>query len=81
MNRSLFAALVVLLAGCGSLDGKLQNVLTTSMTGDRAFVSSLYGPIGITSELRGEDAAELRRLRAAAAAAASTAAAAASAPK
>lgn len=67
----LAAAATLAIGGCGSLDGKLQNVLTTSLTGDRAFLNSLYGPIGITSELRAEDAAELRRLRAAAAAAAS----------
>lgn len=56
-----------LLAGCGTLDmldGKFQNVLVLSISGDRAFVNSLYGPIGISSELRAEDAAELRRLRA-----------------
>jgi len=68
VKRPTILAAAALLAGCGTLDGKLQNVLTTSLTGDRAFLSSLYGPIGITSELRAEDAAELRRLRAAAAA-------------
>jgi hypothetical protein len=51
------------LAGCGSVPGRFDNVLTVSLTGDRAFISSLYGPVGITAELRKEDAAELKRMR------------------
>lgn len=50
-----------MLGGCSAT---FENVLTTSLQGDRAFVSSLYGPIGITSELRKADADELKRLRA-----------------
>lgn len=50
---------LALLSACGST---FDNVLVLSLTGDRAFVSSLYGPVGITAELRDEDAAELRRL-------------------
>ena len=51
------------LAGCGSTPGRFDNVLTVSLTGDRAFVSSLYGPVGVTAELRAADARELQRLR------------------
>ena len=50
------------LAGC-STAGKLDRVLLTTITGDRAFVASTYGPIGVTAELRAEDARELQRLR------------------
>lgn len=63
MRHAIILA-AALLAGCGTLDGKLQNVLVMSLSGDRAFVNSLYGPVGISSELRADDAAELRRLRA-----------------
>lgn len=61
------------LSGCGTLEGKLENVLTTSLPGDRAFSASLYGPFGFTSELRKADAEELKRLRALAAAKAASA--------
>lgn len=51
------------LAGCSSTPGRFDNVLVTTLAGDRAFISSLYGPVGITAELRAEDARELKRLR------------------
>jgi hypothetical protein len=51
------------LSACSSVPGKFDNVLVTTLSGDRAFVSSLYGPVGITAELRAEDARELKRLR------------------
>lgn len=50
------------LAGC-STTGKLDNLITVSLTGDRAFATSLYGPIGITAELRADDARELKTMR------------------
>ncbi len=50
------------LAGC-STAGKLDNLITVSLTGDRAFATSLYGPIGITAELRADDARELKTMR------------------
>lgn len=50
------------LAGCSTV-GKFDNVLVTTLSGDRAFVSSLYGPIGITAELRADDARELKTMR------------------
>ena len=62
-RRSLFAAAAcAALAGC-STTGKLDNVLLTTLAGDRAFVASLYGPLGITAELRADDARELRAMR------------------
>ena len=51
------------LTGCGSVPGRFDNLLTVSMSGDRAFVTSLYGPIGVTAELRAADARELLAMR------------------
>jgi starvation-inducible outer membrane lipoprotein len=65
--KLILATICLILAGCGSVPGRFDNLITVSLTGDRAFVSSLYGPIGVTAELRKEDAAELKRIRAAAA--------------
>jgi len=52
-----------LLTGCSSTPGRFDNLIVVSLAGDRAFVSSLYGPIGITAELRADDARELKRMR------------------
>lgn len=71
MLRILFILAPLWLFGLPMLGGcsaTFENVLTTSLQGDRAFVSSLYGPLGITTELRKADADELKRLRALAAA-------------
>ncbi len=66
MQRLLLAAaaagLCLASAGCGTLDGKLENVLARSITGDRLFGNSMWGPIGIVSEFRAADAAEINRL-------------------
>lgn len=58
----LAAAATLAIGGCGTLQGKFENALTFTLTGDRVFVTSLYGPVGITTELREADAAALRRL-------------------
>lgn len=63
MLRSIALAVCLPLCGCSSLKGTFENRITTTMTGDRAFVTSLYGPLGITAELSPEDAAEIRRMR------------------
>jgi hypothetical protein len=49
-------------AGC-STAGKFDNVLLTTLSGDRAFVASLYGGLGITAELRAADARELLAMK------------------
>ena len=59
MKRILATICAAALAGC-STTGKLDNLITVSLTGDRAFATSLYGPIGFTAELREQDARELR---------------------
>lgn len=49
------------LTGCSSIDlkGSMQNRVTVSLACDRAFLASLYGPVGITSEIDGRDLAQL----------------------
>ena len=59
--KLILATLCVALTGCAT--GRFDNLITVSLTGDRAFVASTYGPVGITAELRKEDAAELKRMR------------------
>lgn len=61
MKRSLIL-LAVLLAGCVSMPDlapHMQNRVTVTLACDRAFVASLYGPIGITSEIDRRDLAEM----------------------
>lgn len=60
MKLILVAALAMSLAGCKTF----ENLIVRSLDGDRAFVASMYGPLGLTAELRAEDAAELQRLAA-----------------
>jgi hypothetical protein len=58
--------LIVLIAACAALAGcagKFDNVLLCTLNCDRAFVASTYGPIGITAELREQDARELRTMQ------------------
>lgn len=61
MRALIIPALCVAITGCAK--GSFENRLTTTLTGDRAFVSSLYGPFGITAELSADDAREIQRLR------------------
>jgi hypothetical protein len=55
---------VILLAGCGSnpFKGTLTNRVSMTLGGDEAHVSSMYGPIGITSKVDPKDAEVLREL-------------------
>ena len=50
---------VALMSGCASF----ENRLTTTLTCDRVFVTSLYTRLGITSELSEADAAVIRSVR------------------
>lgn len=64
MKRIIATLCIALCTLCGcSTVGKFDNLITVSLTGDRAFATSLYGPIGITAELRADDARELRTMR------------------
>ncbi len=62
MKRSLLISLlsIPMLSGClATLDGKLENRITTTLACDRAFFASLYGPVGVTSEVDKKDLAML----------------------
>jgi hypothetical protein len=61
MKRSVVVFATLLLAGCGTIDvaAQLQNRVTTTLACDRAFVASLYGPIGVTSEIDKRDLAQM----------------------
>lgn len=60
--KLIIALCAAALTGCSTV-GKLDNLITVSLNGDRAFATSLYGPIGITAELRKDDARELHTMR------------------
>jgi hypothetical protein len=64
--KTLVTLCACMLVTACSTTGKLDNVLLTTLSGDRAFVASLYGGLGITAELRQADARELQRMREAA---------------
>ncbi len=50
--RLLLPILLLGLSGCAGFDqSRFENRLTCTVAKDRAFVASLYGPVGITSEL------------------------------
>lgn len=53
--------LAALLSGCASLDGKLENRLACTVSKDRAYVVSEYGPIGITGKIAEQDRAAICR--------------------
>ena len=53
--KYILIALAATLAGCGTT-AAFDNVATCSLDRDRAFVASLYGPIGVTAEIRKQDA-------------------------
>lgn len=58
MNRTYLAlALAAGMAstGCATLEGKLDNRLACSVAGDKLFVVSEYGPIGIASAIADAD--------------------------
>lgn len=57
-------AVLVLLAAAALLAGcAFDNLLLTSLNGDRAFVRVAYRDIGFTVELRESDARQLQQMR------------------
>lgn len=73
MKTTATIILLACLSGCATLDGKLQNRVTTTLACDRAFFASMYGPVGITSEIDARDLSEMPCAKAKAASAASSA--------
>lgn len=56
MKRTLIAlACAALLAGCGTLDGKLDNRLVCTVAGDKLYALSEYGPISIGARISDVD--------------------------
>jgi hypothetical protein len=56
----LIAILAPVLSGClATLEGKMENRITTTLPCDRAFLASLYGPFGLTAEIDKKDVAML----------------------
>jgi hypothetical protein len=62
MKRLVLISL--LLAGCGTnpFKGEFTNRVSMTLGGDEAHISSMYGPIGITSKVDPKDAEVLREL-------------------
>jgi hypothetical protein len=58
------ALISLLLAGCGTnpFNGEFTNRVSMTLGGDEAHISSMYGPIGITSKVDPKDAEVLREL-------------------
>lgn len=55
--KHIALALLATLAGCSTVGGTFDNRLTCALAGDKAYVASLYGPIGVTAEIAKADAA------------------------
>ena len=62
--KTLLIAACVALAGCSSnpLKGQFANRLSVSLSGDEAYVNSMYGWLGVTSKIDGRDAEVIREL-------------------
>lgn len=58
MKYLTLALLTLALAGCATT-GHFENRITRTLACDRIFVASLYGPVGITTEIDKKDVAEL----------------------
>ncbi len=56
MKGAAFILAAVLLSGCATRPEWLGNRLACSPTGHRAWIVSLWGPLGLASELDGADA-------------------------
>jgi hypothetical protein len=56
--KTLASFIIVLtLTGCASLERQFENRILCTMAKDRAMVASMWGPIGIASNVRDADAA------------------------
>lgn len=56
--KYLTIVLALALTGCATT-GQFENRITRTLSCDRVFVASLYGPIGVTTEIDKKDVAEL----------------------
>ena len=53
------AFLTIALSGCANSGINFDNRLSVSLAGDKLFINSMYGPLGITSEVSDKDRAAL----------------------
>lgn len=60
--KLLTLALAAALTGCSTAPATFANRLTTTLDGQRLFMTSLYGPFGLTTELDKADAEAIRRI-------------------
>ena len=62
--KALILLCALLLAGCGTnpFKGEFTNRVSMTLGGDEAHISSMYGPLGITSKVDPKDAEVLREL-------------------
>ena len=58
MKRLAILAIAALAVGC-TTTGQFENRLVRTVAGDRAFLLSLYGPFGLSSELSAKDIAAI----------------------
>lgn len=54
--RIALILLALSLGGCSSLKGTFENRISCTLDGQKALISSMYGPIGITSKVADGDA-------------------------
>lgn len=54
--KKLILTITVMLAGCNAtLSGNLENRLACTVAGDKLFVVSEYGPVGVASQIADKD--------------------------
>ena len=61
MRAILILVVAVTLAGCGNLSGYLENRIACTAAGDRAMVVSMWGVVGVASDVRAADAQRVCR--------------------
>lgn len=57
MKTIAIALLTLALTGCGSLEGKFDNIPSCSLDGKDMLVSSMYFGFGVAAKMRASDAA------------------------
>jgi hypothetical protein len=55
MKLIMLMLTTLVVSGCASLDGKLENRVACTMAKDKAFVVSEYGPVGISAIISDKD--------------------------
>lgn len=55
MKRTVIIFASLILAGCATFDGALDNRVTCTAAKDTAFVVSQWGPVGISSKVADAD--------------------------